>query len=329
MKKYIFNILGIGISFALLWWIFRDQNLAELWTSFLLAHKGYLILGIILILPSFIVRSYRWQFLFPSTAKPYWRNLFSAMMIGYLANNLLPARAGEFIRAYVLGKKEGISKSLVFATIIVERLTDLLVTLFLLALVVWIFPFPSWLIRGGISVGVIGLIALACLAGLTVFGKKLIEWGKSIFSFFPALIIIRLENIALGFITGVASLRQKNNLFKYIAYTIVIWLIETILIWSVAQSFNLPLQLHGALFVMLVIGIGSIVPSSPGNVGTFEFFAASALTFLNITGVSALGFVIVLHALIFLGALLIGFFCLMESSIEDSSIFQHVDNTDS
>ncbi len=286
------------------------------------------MLGVVLILPSFIVRGYRWQFLFPPTTKPYWWNLFSAMMIGYLTNNLLPARAGEFVRAYVLGKKESISKSLVFATIIVERLTDLLVTLFLLALVVWIFPFPSWLISGGISVGIIGLIAICCLVALSIFGKKLIAWGKRFIVFLPDKLIVRLENIAIGFITGVDTLRLKNNLFKYIVYTFLIWLIETILIWSIAQSFSLPLQLHGALFVMLVIGIGSIVPSSPGNVGTFEFFAVSALTFLNITGAASLGFVIVLHAFTFMGALLIGFFCFMESSIKASSIFQASEEID-
>lgn len=310
MKKYVSNIFGVVISLALIWWIIRGYSLSELQIALLSADRGILLLGSLLILPSFMVRGYRWQFLFPPQSKPCWATLFSAMMIGYLANNVLPARAGEFVRAYVLGKKEHISKSMVFATVLVERITDLLVTLILLAMVIWIFPFPSWLLNGGISAGIIGVVALTCLIALNIFGERLIEGGKSLFSFLPAKFVTRIESVALGFISGVATLRRKKNLFPYLACTIVIWLIETLLVWSIAQSFNLPLQLLGALFVMLVIGIGSVVPSSPGNVGTFDFFALSALSLIKISGATALCFVLVLHALTFLGSTLIGGICL-------------------
>jgi uncharacterized protein (TIRG00374 family) len=310
MKKYVSSIVVIVISLALLWWIFRGYDLSELRRALLSAERGFLLLGSLLILPSFMVRGYRWQFLFPLQTKPCWGTLFSAMMIGYLANNVLPARAGEFVRAYVLGKKEHISKSMVFATVLVERITDILVTLLLLAAVVWIFPFPSWLIKGGFSVGVIGVVSLACLIALGIFGEKLIEWAKPPFGFLPIKFVTRIESAAFGFISGVAALHRKKNLFPYLACTIVIWLIETLLVWSLARSFNLPLQLHGALFIMLTIGIGSVVPSSPGNVGTFEFFASSALALIKISGAPALCFVLVLHALTFLGATLIGGICL-------------------
>jgi glycosyltransferase 2 family protein len=233
------------------------------------------------------------------------------MMIGYLANNVMPARAGEFVRACVLGKKEHISKSMVFTTVLVERLTDLLITLLLLALVVWIFPFPPWLINGGILLGLIGGVAFIFLIALNIFGERLITWGKSTFDFLPATFVKRIESVAFNVISGAAILRRAKNLFPFFACTIVIWFIETLFVWSLAHSFNLPL--HGALFVMLMIGIGSMVPSSPGNMGTFEFFASSALDLMLITRAPALCFVIVLHALSFLGSTLIGGVCLYVS----------------
>lgn len=310
MKKYALNIFGIALSISLLWWVFRDYNLSQLQKALLSADTDFLLLGSLMIIPSFMVRGFRWQFLFPAQAKPGWRALFSSMMIGYLANNVMPARAGELVRAYVLGKREHMSKSMVFATVFVERLTDLLVILLLLALVVWSFPFPSWLINGGILLGIIGGVAFICLIALNIFGERLITWGKSTFDFFPATFVRRIESVALNIISGAAILHRAKNLFPFIACTIVIWFIETLFVWSLAHSFNLPLSLHGALFVMLMIGIGSMVPSSPGNIGTFEFFASSALALMMITGTPALCFVLVLHALTFLGSSLIGGLCL-------------------
>lgn len=313
MKKYALNIFGIAISITLLWWIFRGYNFSELLRVLSAADRAFLLLGSLMILPSFIVRGFRWQFLFPHQAKPHWGALFSAMMIGYLANNVMPARAGEFVRAYVLGKKEHISKSMVFATVLVERLTDLLVTLLLLVLVVWFLPFPSWLTKGGILLGFIGGAAFTCLIALTIFGERLIAWGKTTFDFLPAKLINLTESVAVDVINGAAILHRAKNLFPFLVCTIVIWSIEALIVWSIAHGFGMPLTIHGALFVMLMIGIGSIVPSSPGNVGTFEFFASSALALMMITGTSALCFVLVLHALTFLGSTLIGIVCLYMS----------------
>ncbi len=315
MKKYALNIFGIAVSVSLLWWVFRDYNLNQLQKALLSADTDFLLLGSLMILPSFMVRAFRWQFLFPPQEKPGWRALFSAMMIGYLANNVIPARAGELVRAYVLGKKENISKSMVFATVVVERLTDLLVILLLLVLVIWIFPFPSWLISGGLLLGIIGGVAFICLAALNIFGERLIALGKSTFDFLPATFVKRIESIAMNLISGAAILRRAKNLLPFLACTIVIWFIETLFVWSLAHSFNLPLSLHGALFVMLIIGIGSMVPSSPGNVGTFEFFASSALALMMITGSPALCFVLVLHTLTFFGSTLIGGICLYISGL--------------
>lgn len=313
MKKYALNILGIAIGVSLLWWVFRGYDLSQLLKALLSADRNFLLLGSLMILPSYMVRGFRWQFLFPAQAKPGWGALFSAMMIGYLANNVMPARAGELIRAYVLGKREQISKSMVFATVLVERLTDLLVILLLLIFVVWIFPFPSWLINGGILLGIIGGVAFICLIALNLFGERLITWGKSTFDFLPATFVERIESLALNITSGAAILHRAKNLFPFLACTIVIWFIEVLFIWSLAHSFNLPLPPHGALFVMLMIGIGSMVPSTPGNIGTFEFFASSALALMMISGSAALCFVLVLHSFIFLGSSLIGGICLYMS----------------
>lgn len=321
MKKKLVNIIGIIVSGYLLWHTFRNEDLDELKAAIFSADKFYLFLGIVVTIPIFMLRSFRWKYLFDKKLSITRWNLFSAMMVGYLGNNVLPARAGEFLRAYLLGKSENISKSLVFATILVERLTDLIVTLLLLGLIVWLFPFPDWLLSGGISIGIIGVSVIVFLILLTVFGEKIILWCKDKFSFLSKNFISRLELVASGFLTGVASLK-RDVLMKYIFLTSAIWLSETTLVWLLAQSFGLPLSFLSSLFLMLVIGIGSVVPSSPGHIGTFEFFATSALSFMLISGTAALGFVLTLHVVTFFGSSIIGLFCLMINNVKASALLK-------
>ncbi|MCM2284755.1 MAG: flippase-like domain-containing protein [Desulfobacula sp.] len=333
MKKYILSGVGIGVSFLLLWITLRNYNLDEIGHALLTADIRYLLAGACLILPSFIMRAIRWRFLFSSAMKPSIKSLFLSMMIGYLGNNLLPARGGELIRVYILGKTNGISKSLVFATVLVEKVTDLLILLLLLAAVIWIFPFPAWLVSGGAVIGVFAITALSFLIAIAFSGTRLITFIKTSMS--PVMasytVVKKVENILIGLIDGIKILRRQKNMLAYFLFSGIVWIIEISIVWLIAKSFNLPLSFHEALFVMLVIGIGSLVPSAPGNVGTFEFFTTNAMGLLNILGGSVLAFSLVLHALTFIGALLIGGICAYVSGLklfsEVNSLADNIEST--
>ncbi len=304
------RLLGIVISLALLAWVLRAFDLAEVGRALQAANYLYLLPVAVLIVLNYTARALRWGTLFGDAKVPCWSSLFVTMMIGYLANNILPARAGELVRAYMLGRREGLAKSTVLATVVMERVADLVVALLLLAVVLLFYPLPAWLGRVGLVVGAVSLTALAILVLLSIWGSRLVARMVRLLHFLPVGFVSRIEAVGDGFVAGVSGLRSWRRVGSFLGCTMLIWFLEVLGVWLIAQAFRLPLSVGGSLFVMLVVGLGTMVPSSPGYVGTYEFFATSALALLGVTGGLALSFALAMHAVTFLGASLLGAACL-------------------
>jgi uncharacterized protein (TIRG00374 family) len=302
--------LGILISLVLLIWVIHAFDMAEVIQVLKTADYLYLFPVLTLLVLNFAVRAVRWGTLFRNTNTPRWNNLFVAMMIGYLGNNILPARAGEVVRAYALGKRSGSSKSMALATVMVERILDLLVAVLLLAVVLLLYPIPTWLARTGVVVGVVGFAMMAFLLSLGIWGPSLLVWVLRRLDFLPEGLLRRIEVAGNGFVVGVQGFRTPRQILSFLFYTVVIWSMEVVSLWLIAQAFSLPLSIGGALFVMVVISFGMMIPSSPGYVGTYEFFAVSALAVLNISGSSALSFALMMHIITFVGSSILGAICL-------------------
>ncbi len=314
------RLAGILTSLALLYWILRTFDFREVGHA--LQNANYFLLSPVLVISTinFSIRSLRWGILFPDTKWINWNKLFASTMIGYLANNALPARAGELIRAYVLGERENISKSMILATIVVERVIDLVVALSLLTIVLFTFSLPDWLIQTGPIVGVVGITGILSLIFLNKWGFNMVSITVSIFSFLPNNVLNRAEAAGNKFVIGIATLRNVRKLGTFLGYTVLIWILEVTATWLISQAFCLPISIWGALFIVLVIGLGTMLPSSPGYVGTYEFFAISALTILGVKGNEALSFAVMRHAVTFIWSSFLGVLCLVVSGRTFASI---------
>jgi uncharacterized protein (TIRG00374 family) len=127
------------------------------------ANYAFIPIAVILSIVTNIVRTYRWKHIINPVKNISIPSLFSGVSIGYMANNLLPARLGEFVRAYIMGKKEGISKSATLATIVLERIFDGLALLFFLGIIAVLFSLPLWIKQAGIAAGAFFLLLFAFL----------------------------------------------------------------------------------------------------------------------------------------------------------------------
>jgi uncharacterized protein (TIRG00374 family) len=302
--------LGILISLALLVWILHNFDLANVGKALLAANYLYLLPLAALVVVNFALRALRWGTLFGNTNKPRWTDLFVALMIGYLGNNVLPARAGELVRAYIVGKRSGSSKSKALATVMVERVGDLLVVLFLFPVLLFFYPVTGWLVRAGIVVAAIGLAATVFLAALMIWGPHLMAWALRRLAFLSQGFLAKIEAVGNGFMTGIRGFRHPRQVLAFLSYTAVIWSLEAVSVWFIAQAFSLPLSIGESLLIIIIIGIGMMIPSSPGYVGTYEFFALSALAVFDISGSSALGFTVIMHLVSFAGSSIPGVICL-------------------
>lgn len=254
----------------------------------------------------FGMRALRWQALFQDEHRPRFSGAFLSLAVGYLFNNLLPARAGELVRIHVIGRRERLPRSTALGTVVVERTLDLLVLLALLAFVLLAQPLPDWAFHAGRVVALLALGALVVFLFLGWQGERVVGLFVSRLTFLPQFILHRLEISGRAFVRSIAEVLQVSHFIRFSVFSCLIWVLELSVLWFIALAFSLPLGPVNLLFVMLVIALGTMVPASPGYVGTFEIFGLNALSMIGISGGGALGFVVTLHVTLLLGSSLIG-----------------------
>jgi glycosyltransferase 2 family protein len=312
IKRHYSSVIGVLISLIALFWLSKQFNPAVLFDMLVKIKLEPLIIVVILVVISFSVRAERWRVLVKhSHPIRYWSS-FSALMIGYLLNNLLPARAGDIARAMELSKSEQLSRAKVFMTLITERAFDLLVTLTLLLCVMLSYPkLPEWLKTSGVVASVALLSVCTTLCVFHFWGGK---WVPIILDRFKHLLPDALEqkilNMLLSALEGVETLFNKKRASKFLFLTILLWVIEVLIVYQVAIATSLPLALGNALFVLLILAIGLMIPSSPGFLGTYEFFGIKALGLVGLFGPNALSFIILLHLISISSSTLLGAICL-------------------
>lgn len=309
--------IALLVSALFLYLAFRQSDFHQVFRQILAVHVGPLLAGVVVLLSTYMARALRWRVLLLPTGRPSLHSLFGAIMIGFMSLNLLPFRLGEFIRAYVLGRKEGLSKSAVFATIVVERIFDGFTVLFIgLVSMAWLsLPFSTrnlaWI---KVLAGMGALIYLAALAGVVLIRMKR-EFILRLVGFFlqwTPWLQVRVKNVIGSFAEGLASIHSFRALLKVVFLSLLVWGLSATYYWAVMFSFtaggaSLGSQVGyaGAVFLLAVLALGVMVPAGPAFVGTFELACVAALTALGQEGVAP-SYALVAHSLQFFTVTLIG-----------------------
>lgn len=305
MRKHL--IIGFVISAGLMALVFWKTDLDVLWRACQSANYWYFLPSVGITFACFWLRAVRWQLLFAPIKKVNLHPLFSATMIGFMANNLLPARLGEFVRAYVIGKQENVAKSASFGTIVVERVFDGLV---LLSLLITVFltnsSLPDWVVISGYVATLVYLVALGFLIVLemrrdwaaVLLGRVLAPISRA----FADRVLALLDSFAVG----LQVLRRGKRLAAVIVLSFVHWVVFGLTIYFALLAFNLHLPFAVSLLVMSILGFAVTVPSSPGFIGTFHAACVGALALFSVSQSEALSFSIVYHASQYIPVTLVG-----------------------
>jgi uncharacterized protein (TIRG00374 family) len=249
-------------------------------------------------------------------------HLFPPVAIGYMANNLLPARLGEFARAYVVGKQENVSKSAALATILVERIFDGLALLIILAAVSLFFPYPQWVKSGGF---IVAMIFVGLSVSLAVFSIK-ITWGLRVidatFGGFLPDMAERMKSRLLNFVVGLDVKNHFRTSILAFGCVLLRWAFEACIYLSVlyAMGFQNLVPLHGALFVMVAVNIACLVPQAPGFVGSVQLACIESLAVFGVDREAAVAYSLLVHAAFFFPVTLAGIVCLLRSRFSFAEI---------
>ncbi len=267
-------IIGLIISLAFLYLALRGID----WGNAILALKKaryiYVLPGLIVYLLALWVRTYRWSFLLPPGVKLSTKKLFPIYIMGCFANNILPLRMGDVYRAYILGKRENINKSSALASIFVDKVFDALAVLTFLGVAAWILSsqFPSWEKRLFQSASILLFGAVVCLWTIIWYrnlANKLINWFLSHSS---EKWEKRLHLVIHGFLDGLDTLRNHKLVLLAFFFSLVSWLIEAVMYYIIAAALGTQLPLYASPVILAIVNLALMIPSSPGGIGTFEYF---------------------------------------------------------
>jgi len=305
--------IGIGISLFFLFLLFRKIDFHKLLAAFREMDYRYLLPAVFFTFISYFFRAVRWKYLLLPLKKTRMKNLFPATIIGYMANNLLPARLGEFVRAYVLGEKEGLGTSAVFASLVVDRLFDGFTVLLILLLTFFTVKLPPGMgkVQDGLVVG--GYVTLAVYITVVIFlvtlKRKTLQTINLIAWFlkpFPAKVSEKIIPLLGSFIEGVRLSSRPAELVALLSTSGVIWFFA---IWPVdllLRSFGIILPITASMFIMVFLVFAVMVPASPGYVGTYHAACVYGLMAFNIQKEKALSIALIIHGVSFFPVILLG-----------------------
>jgi glycosyltransferase 2 family protein len=315
MRVHLRTLLVVGLAIGLLAWFLRHADLAGVGREIARGRVAFLGLALVATLVNYTLRSLRWQFLLHGLGPTRFSNAFRATVIGFAASFLLPARAGEFLRPYLLARRENFSATAAFATVILERIFDAVTVLMFFA-VFLLTTGPSaasadpgvWraVKAGGLGVAAGTAAILVLFFFLAGHPEKLGRASMRVEKIVPERFAHKIAVVVQTFAEGLAVIRRPQQMFMVVLWSIPLWLSIAAGIWLVTRAFHIECSFVGSFLTMTILVVGVAVPT-PGAVGGFhEAYRIAVTSFFRAPNDAAVGAAIVLHAISFVPVTILG-----------------------
>jgi glycosyltransferase 2 family protein len=280
--------VGISLLLAvvLLLLFFRGVDWNAMGRALRGADPLYLFGVVLVTLVTYAARAWRWGFLLAPLARVPFPRLLSATYIGFMSGMLIP-RAGEVLRPYLIARTSPVSTTAGFASIVLERLFDVITVLLLFALYLYVLPTPAMQTHGpllgvlkvaGALAGALALVILGVLLAWHRHAEPAMRLADRVLRPFPARFAAAVSQGVRSFGEGLAVLKASpSHLAAILAQSVVVWLLLALGIYWNNRAFGLPLPFHTAFLILAFLTVGVAIPT-PGTVGGFHAFYRAALT---------------------------------------------------
>jgi uncharacterized protein (TIRG00374 family) len=317
MRSSLRTLVVLALAVGLLTLFLSNVDMRRVGSEIAHARVEWLALSFATMLGNLAIRAYRWQYLLEPLGHVRFGNAFRATAVGFAASAVLPARAGEVIRPYFLARYEQLSATGAFATIILERLLDIVAVLVLLAAYVFVWgrdlqltnPVAFGLLKwAGMTATAGAFAALGVLFFLAGSPERLGRVAERLAAVVPSF-AGRIAQIAEKFARGLVAIRSPRRLVVALMWSFPLWLSIAVGIWAVAVAFRLAIPFTGSFLIIALLVLSVAVVPTPGAIGGFhEAFRYGATTFFGAPEDAAVGAAIVLHILSIGPSLLLGLY---------------------
>lgn len=326
-RRILAGIVGVALAVGLLLWALRGVPLDEVLHQIRNADPWPIALGVFLATLTFVVRLVRWRLLLrdeSGRALDPWP-LWHATAIGFMANNILPFRAGELVRVFAATKLTGARFTAAISSVAVERIFDGLTLIGLLAAGLLSSDLPDGVVVGGVSLahaaqvgGLLSLGALLAAGGIVAFPLTAERMVRRVLA--GGRLADRLVHMIEGIRHGLGSLRSPALLGGVVAWSAVLWLMNGAALWVTFAAFDIPVGFAGALVLQGILAIGVSVQLTPGFVGQFEAAVVAGLTLYGIGNEVASSYALAYHGATFVPITLAGAWSLARTPVALSDL---------
>lgn len=314
------TVLVAVATLALLVFFFRQADLGGVWRALISADPWLLFLAFAVTSVTYIIRTFRWRLLLSPIQRIPFVPVLRAIIVGFATIFLLPARAGELIRPWMLSRETSISASAAFATVIVERLFDLVAVLALFTL--WrLLPVPPGTpeIEGVTPAAVLAAAAGAAALGATFLlaghAERVGTFATFLSRYLPARAAVAITSFVEKFARGLAIMRQPGPLVLSFLLSLALWTSIGLTTWLASQAFGITFPFPASFLLSMFLVVGVAVPT-PGGIGGFHAAYAFAVTRLfGATQEQAVACAIVLHAISFIPVTIVGLFIMAQAGL--------------
>jgi uncharacterized protein (TIRG00374 family) len=319
-KKHFFKILaGICVSIVLIWLTLHQIDIKK---SFeLIAGVKYFVLipGILVYVFTYIIRSVRYYYILLPLKKTKVLDNFPYTIIGFFANNIIPLRFGELIRAKITGERLRVSRSSVLATIVIERLFDVIIFVLFFFLIVTVMSFPEFIKKSFYILTFVFFICLSTLYIMLTHKNKALK----VLSKIPIPSFVESLTVFLNrFTGGLVVLKEPSILIKSFIFSGILWITEALFVVIVAYACGIHISILGGIFTVIIIGMGGMIPTAPGYFGAFELMGVLALSTLSVDKDLAFICTAICHFLQLVIIFTLGGLCVLKTKITFSDLFK-------
>ena len=317
-------LIGLAMTLLFIGIFLYRVDLQEMGQALRRANYLFVIPGVSCYFLALVWRTLRWQAILQPLSHFSFRRLWPVITVGYAANNVLPVRLGELVRAYYLSLREGASKSSALGTILLERTFDGLALLFLVGVVSLFVPVVelfrdlgeqahiNWLVLTlGLSVPFFLLTTTMITAGVWPAGMQGLV--RHLVGRLPAGVRGGVQDFAFLFLAGLSALHSPRRLLAIFLLSVPVWLSEAGLYFFIALGFEIDVEFSslGILVGVLILttatsNLGTSIPSTGGGIGPFEFFAQATLIFFGVGAAVASAYTLVVHAALLIPVTILG-----------------------
>ncbi|MBI2887142.1 MAG: flippase-like domain-containing protein [Chloroflexi bacterium] len=298
--------VGLLVTLLFLGLFLRQAQVSRVTDALLQANLLYLLPALPLYFGGVWFRTLRWQHLLTPVRRLGARQLFRYVVMGYMANDLLPMRVGELVRAYLLGQRRGMSRAAILGTVLLERMSDGLTLVAFMAAVALVVPFTGWLeqlLKAMAALFFGALLALVLILARRQQSLALLGWLLRAAS--PRL-ARPVAVLMASFLEGMGVLQQPGRAAAVAGYAVLAWACEAGIFFSVGVALGLSPMLWLDVLAMSVANLATTLPSSQAGIGPFEYFSAQTLMVFGVDAAVAAAYALLVHAVLIVPVVLLG-----------------------